>query len=82
MKITRQMLLSEAFYNKSKFNGSKDNYNFRIEKVRDDQEQDAYLLTIWEGPECFDVTQKEKKQSYHPNDEAGMEEILAIVNAL
>ena len=87
MAITRQMVFPLAFYQKAKFNGSKGIYNYRIEKhmvknEKEDSEETMFLLTIWEGPECYDVTEKEKRTSLYEFSEAGMGEILKVLNDL
>ena len=82
MKITRQMLFPLAFYKKSKFNGSKGKYNYRIEKSDTEAEDSRFKLTIWEGPECYDASKAEKKESVYPFNDAGMEEILGVLNQL
>lgn len=83
MAITREMLFPLAFYKKAKFNGSKGIYNYRIEKYMEEgAEEPQFLLTIWEGPECFDATKKEKRTSLYPFSDAGMEQIMGILNAL
>lgn len=81
MAITRQMLFPLAFYKKSKFNGSKGKMNYRIEKITE-EEGDMFLLTVWEGPECYDVSKAEKVTSKYPFSDAGMEEILDYLNAM
>lgn len=81
MPITREMLFPLAFYQKTKFHGSKGRYNYRIEKsVKEDEEQ--FLLTVWEGPECYDASRKEKQRFEYPFSEEGMEEILRVLNDL
>lgn len=83
MAITREMLFPLAFYKKAKFNGSKGKYNYRIERqVEEESGEERFLLTIWEGPECYDASQKEKETSVYPFDEEGMEEIMKVLNNL
>lgn len=83
MAITREMLFPLAFYKKAKFNGSKGKYNYRIEKYSEEGSEDVlFLLTIWEGPECYDASKKEKKTSTYPFSDEGMEEIIKVLNAL
>ena len=41
-----------------------------------------FLLTIWEGPECYDASKKEKKEYLYPFSDEGMDEIIEILNAL
>lgn len=81
MAITRDMLFPLAFYKKSKFNGSKGKMCYRIEK-KAEEDGDKFLLTIWEGPECYDVTKSEKKISKYSFSDAGMEEIMLVLNKL
>ncbi len=83
MPVSRGMLFPLAFYQKAKFNGSRGKYNYRIEKyVKEGQEEEQFLLTVWEGPECYDVSEKEKKLTEYPFTEEGMEAIVAQINAL
>lgn len=83
MSITREMLFPLAFYKKSKFNGSKGKYNYRIEKyMKEGADEAQFLLTIWEGPECYDASKKEKKKFLYPFSDEGMDEIIEILNAL
>lgn len=83
MAITRAMLFPLAFYKKAKFNGSKGKYNYRIEKyTEENSDAEQFLLTIWEGPECYDVSKKEKKKYVYPFGDDGMEEILKVLNEL
>lgn len=82
MKITRQMLFPLAFYKKSKFNGSKGKYNYRIEKFDTEGKDSQFMLTIWDGPECYDASKVEKKESLYPFSDDGMEEILTVLNQL
>ena len=77
--ITREMLFPLAFYKKMKFNGSKGKLNYRIERVLEGEEE-RFLLTCWEGPECYDAAQSEKKISIHPFSEEGMQEIIKVLN--
>ena len=55
--------------------------NSRIEKIEDNEEE-KFLLTVWEGPECYDVTKSEKKVSKYPFSDAGMEEIVKYLNEI
>ena len=81
--ITREMLFPLAFYQKARFHGSKGKYNYRIEKYAEEGSEEAqFLLTIWEGPECYDASKKEKESSYYPFSEEGMGEILKVLNQL
>ncbi|MDO4311708.1 MAG: hypothetical protein Q4C52_01340 [Eubacteriales bacterium] len=83
MAITREMLFPLAFYKKAKFNGSKGAYNYRIEKhTEEGADEIQFMLTIWEGPECYDATRKEKKTSLYPFSDEGMEEIMKVLNSL
>lgn len=82
MKITRQMLFPLAFYKKSKFNGSKGIYNYRIEKYDAEEQDSQFKLTVWEGPECYDASKAEKKESLYPFSDEGMENILNVLNQL
>lgn len=82
MPITREMLFPLAFYKKTKFHGSKGRYNYRIEKYVREDEEERFLLTVWEGPECYDASKKEKKKFEYPFNEEGMEEILKDLNDL
>lgn len=82
MKIMRQMLFPLAFYKKSKFNGSKGKYNYRIEKFDTEGEDSRFKLTVWEGPECYDASKAEKQESLYPFSDDGMEEIMAVLNQL
>ena len=81
MAITREMLFPLAFYKKAKFNGSKGPMTYRIGKVSGD-EGDDFLLSIWEGPECYDAAKGEKQTSLYPFSDAGMEEIMIVLNTL
>lgn len=82
MKITRNMLFPLAFYEKAKFSGSKGIYNYRIEQYREGKETKQFLLTVWEGPECYEASEKEKQTSLHSFSEEGMEEIIHVLNCL
>ncbi len=79
--VTRQMLFPLAFYRKAKFNGSRGKWNYRIERS-EEEGKELFLLTVWEGPFCYDVSKEEKKISRYSFDEAGMAEILRELNAL
>lgn len=81
MAITREMLFPLAFYKKSKFNGSKGKMCYRIEK-KSVEEGDKFLLTIWEGPECYDAAKGEKVTSLYSFSDDGMEEIMKVLNEL
>lgn len=81
MTITREMLFPLAFYKKAKFNGSKGKMCYRIEK-KSEEDGDKFLLTIWEGPECYDAAKGEKATSLYPFSDAGMEEIMIVLNKL
>lgn len=81
--ITREMLFPLAFYQKAKFHGSKGKYNYRIEKYTEEGKEEAqFRLAVWEGPECYDASKKEKKFTICPFNEEGMEKILEILNQL
>ena len=81
--ITREMLFPLAFYQKARFHGSKGKYNYRIEKYREEgNEKVQFRLAVWEGPECYDASEKEKKFSCYSFDEEGMGEILKVLNQL
>ncbi|MCI8940246.1 MAG: hypothetical protein HFH12_09690 [Dorea sp.] len=83
MLVTREMLFPLAFYQKTKFHGSRKNYNYRIEKYLEEGKEEAqFLLTVWEGPECYDASSKEKKKTFYPFSEEGMEEIVTVLNQL
>lgn len=83
MSITREMLFPLAFYQKAKFNGSKGKYNYRIEKYTEENSDTVqFLLTIWEGPECYDASKKDKKKSTYPFSDEGMKEIMDVLNSL
>lgn len=73
------MLFPLAFYEKCKFHGSKGKWNYRIEKITDCGEE-KFLLTLWEGPECYDAARTEKKTSAYPFSEEGMGEIVKVLN--
>lgn len=81
MAITREMLFPLAFYKKAKFNGSKGKMCYRIEK-KSEGDGDKFLLSIWEGPECYDAAKGEKQTSLFSFSDAGMEEIMKILNDL
>ena len=81
MAITREMLFPLAFYKKAKFNGSKGKMCYRIEKSAE-EDGDKFLLTIWEGPECYDAAKGEKTVSKYPFSDAGMEQIMELLNKL
>lgn len=81
MAITREMLFPLAFYKKTKFNGSKGKICYRIEKISE-EDGDKFLLSIWDGPECYDVAKGEKNTSKYPFTDEGMEEIMEHLNAL
>ncbi len=81
--ITREMLFPLAFYQKAKFHGSKGKYNYRIEKYTEEEGEEAqFRLSVWEGPECYDASKKEKKISFYTFSEEGMEEIQKVLNQL
>ncbi|MCI8582325.1 MAG: hypothetical protein HFH13_04230 [Dorea sp.] len=81
--ITRQMLFPLAFYQKAKFHGSKGKYNYRIEKYMGEEGEEAkFRLSVWEGPECYDASKKEKTVSLYDFSEDGMEEIREALNQL
>ena len=83
MVIKREMLFGPAYYKKAVFFGSRGKYNFRIARfLQPEDDKEYYLLTVWEGPECFDKTKREKRESYHTFDEPGMEEIVTLLNGL
>ena len=81
MSITREMLFPLAFYKKTKFNGSKGKINYRIEKITEEDEN-KFLLSVWEGPECYDVTKAEKKHFKYSFSDEGMEEIVKFLNEI
>ncbi len=81
--ITREMLFPLAFYQKAKFHGSKGKYNYRIEKYTDESDgKIQFILHIWEGPECYDASKKEKEMLKFPFSEEGMGEIVKVLNHL
>ena len=81
--ITREMLFPLAFYQKARFHGSKGKYNYRIEKYMEEgNEKVQFRLAVWEGPECYDTSEKEKKFSCSSVDEEGLGEILKVLNQL
>lgn len=79
--VERVMLFPLAFYKKSKFNGSKGKWNYRIEKVEKENDT-VFRLTVWEGPECYDVSQKEKVTTEYPFSDEGMDEIVKHLNEI
>lgn len=79
MEVTRQTLFALTFYEKMKFNGSKGKMNYRIEKTNGEKEA-CLRLTIWEGPERYDVSEAEKKIREYPFSEEGMNEIVEFLN--
>lgn len=81
MQITREMLFPLAFYKKAKFNGSKGKLNYRIEKAIEG-EQEYLKLSVWKGPECYDVSREEKKTDMYPFSDEGMEQIIAYLNQM
>lgn len=79
--ITREQLFPMLFYEKAKFNGSKGKMNYRIEKdVEEDASEKRFKLTIWEGPECYDATTKEKTETFYEYSDSGMLEIMDVLN--
>lgn len=65
--LERMQLFPLNFYKKEKFNGSIGKMNFRLgklEKETEEGEKMTILLgTVWEGPFCYDVTEKEKMEN-------------------
>lgn len=82
MAVLREMLFPLAFYRKSAFNGSKGKMNYRIEKKEIEEKKEAFLLTIWNGPFCYDATKEEKKTFHYEFSEEGMEQIIEQLNML
>lgn len=77
------MLFPLAFYKKAKFHGSKGDYNYRIERKQDEETgEERFLVSLWEGPECYDASKKEKQVREYSFTEEGMEEILKVLNEL
>lgn len=64
--LERMQLFPLNFYKKSKFNGSIGKMSFRLEKAENESEdgEKTTILrgSIWEGPFCYDVTDKEKME--------------------
>lgn len=62
--LERSQLFPLAFYKKAKFNGSQGNMHFRLEKkeveISEEEKKTIFLGTTWEGPYCYDVTDKEQ----------------------
>lgn len=81
MQITREMLFPLAFYKKAKFNGSKGKRNYRIEKITED-DKDYFLLSIFNGPDCYDETKEKKETMRFPFSDDGMEEIMSYLNQM
>lgn len=81
--IKREQLFPMLFYEKAKFNGSKGKWNYRIEKyVEEETSEKKFKLTIWEGPECYDASKKEKKVTFYAYNDDGMNEILNVLNEM
>lgn len=82
MTISREMLFPLAFYKKSVFNGSRGKMNYRIEKKENEEKKEEFLLTVWEGPFCYDATKEEKKTFHYDFSEEGMQKIMQQLNEL
>ena len=79
--VEKVMLFPLAFYKKSKFNGSKGKWNYRIEKA-EVEEKEIFRLTVWEGPECYDLSKSEKVITEYPFSDEGMDEIVEYLNQI
>lgn len=81
MIYTRQLLFPLAFYKKSKYTGSQNGTNFRLEKATEN-ENDIFVLTMWEAPKCYDKVNEEKRVIRYSFSEEGMNEIVEFLNSL
>lgn len=75
--LERMQVFPLNFYKKEKFNGSMGKMNFRLGKmekeVEEGEKQTILLGTVWEGPFCYDATEKEKmKNREFPFSEEGI----------
>ena len=79
--IERNTLYHLAFYQKTYFSGSYLGMRYRIEKKEDDKSSPLFLVTIFPGPFCYEVTPDEKKQTKtFPFSEEGLSEICSYLN--
>ena len=59
--IEQKQLLSINYYKKGKpFTGSDTGMRYRIAKTVGEGEDDAFLISVWEEPFCYEATDKEK----------------------
>ena len=79
--VEKVMLFPLAFYKKSKFNGSKGKWNYRIEKA-EGEDGDIFKVSVWEGPECYDLSKNEKTVSEFPFSDEGMDKIVDYLNQI
>ena len=56
--VKRNQLFPLNFYKKEKFNGSMKKMNYRLQKT-----DDKFIATVWEGPYCYDATNKENMET-------------------
>ena len=61
--IQRHDILSIPFLKKSPFTGSLLGMRYRMERQTKEEEPEALLVHVWEGPYCFDATPEEKRRS-------------------
>lgn len=80
--IQRNDILSIPFLKKSPFTGSFQGMRYRLERLSREEEPDALLVHIWEGPYCFDVTPEEKRSSMEFSfDEEGICQCVDWLNS-
>ena len=59
--IEKDKILSLEFYNyKGIFSGSLKGMRYRIEKIKQEDETDKFLVSVWDEPYSFDATPEEK----------------------
>lgn len=82
--IERKDLLNLNFYRYRKpFTGSVGNMRYRIEPVCDENKKPVALrLTVWPGPNAFDTTEDELKESFEEEfSEETMEHFTEFLNS-
>lgn len=84
--IERMQLFPLNFYKKEKFSGSMGKMNFRLEKKEkeseDGEKQTILKGSVWEGPFCYDASDKEKMEVMEfPFSEDGICQAMDWFNA-
>lgn len=80
-QIERMDIFNIKFYEKTWFHGSFGGMHYRIEKIKDENEEQKLRVTTWPGPYNFDTTSDSLKESAEfAFSDSGLDDVTAYLN--